>query len=379
MNFYPNQSRKFQITSEIDDTRFSLRLTGAVDESGSEDLKTTLNAYLQSSHGPVEIDLRELESIDGSGFRAFADFARALESLNRTLILRSPTGAIQHILDVYGLASCIESNGESDESRGYLLAEPAVIRAGTPSSSRSLAIAPQDVPLLTAPLHLDALDAVLLLAVNLVKISMAPADGVSVSLFRDGQIQTVAASNQTVREMDSGQYATQEGPCVDASTLGHRFLCRSLEEERRWPKFVPLALSLGIRAIISNPLRAKSGAAGALNIYSLTPSVFGNAEQQLSFNFANEISAFLVRANARLSHAPSTDGIQGALESREAIALAQGILMERRNLDKEGAFDSLRRLSQDDDQTLLKHALDIAGSTRRTAKNIQRPIGGSNV
>ena len=115
------------------------------------------------------------------------------------------------------------------------------------------------------------------MVVALTRVTMAAADGVSVSLRRNGRLSTVAASDQVILDMDTYQYATGEGPCIDASVEGRRFQTQSLADETRWPAFTPKAHSLGISAILSTPLTASQEPVGALNIYSHRPSVFGTA------------------------------------------------------------------------------------------------------
>jgi len=376
MSFDSSMSRDFQITAGVSDTRIVLRFSGELDATSAIELNATFNSYIENSHGSFVVDLSDLDFMDGIGLRVISDAARLLRSLNRTLILQSPSASIRRILDINGLADFIRIElGQVDPLR--LGRVDSLVTSGTRlSGAESRGITLDDKTLLTIPISFEVLDTVLMLVVNLVKISLARADGVSVSLYREGQIRTVAASDQTVLEMDAGQYATQEGPCLDASTQGRLFHSRSLEEETRWPSFVPLAQSLGIRAIISNPLLAKSRSVGALNIYSLAASAFGNVEQRLSSDYAKEISALLTRTGVALSANSNAKTLHGALASREAIAQAQGIIMERENLDEEAAFDSLRRLSQDDDQTLLKHAMDIVDSTRRPANDADQSLGG---
>lgn len=48
-----------------------------------------------------------------------------------------------------------------------------------------------------------------------------------------------------------------------------------------------------------------------------------------------------------LAAAQTESGLREAMESRHLIGLAQGILMERFDLDQEQAFAVLRRYSQD--------------------------------
>ena len=58
------------------------------------------------------------------------------------------------------------------------------------------------------------------------RATVGGADGVSVSLRRHG-LAPVAASDQTISDMDANQYATGEGgPCVDASVdVGSTWSC----------------------------------------------------------------------------------------------------------------------------------------------------------
>jgi len=82
---------------------------------------------------------------------------------------------------------------------------------------------------------------------------------------------TVAATDDTVAQMDRDQYATGQGPCLAAAGEGHWFHVESVDEEGRWPDFVPRARAGGIGSILSTPLMATGGrSVGALNIYSRT-------------------------------------------------------------------------------------------------------------
>ena len=61
---------------------------------------------------------------------------------------------------------------------------------------------------------------------------MDGADGVSVTLERNGRLATVASSNDTVMRMDDHQYETGEGPCLSAAAEGHWFHIESLAQRR---------------------------------------------------------------------------------------------------------------------------------------------------
>ena len=143
-------------------------------------------------------------------------------------------------------------------------------------------------------------DGALHLVVHLTLVTVSGADGVSASLRRHGRLATVAASDETISDMDANQYFTGEGPCVDASVNGHWFHVESLDQETRWPEFVPRAKKLGINAILSTPLLAQSRPVGALNIYSRTPGAFDTKDQELASMFATEASAILGAAGVEV-------------------------------------------------------------------------------
>jgi GAF domain-containing protein len=176
----------------------------------------------------------------------------------------------------------------------------------------------------------------------------------------------VAASDQTVSDMDANQYATGEGPCVDASVAGRRFHAESLEEETRWPAFTPKARALGIGAILSSPLLDQGGPVGALNIYSKTASAFGPKDQELAARFAAEASNLLSDVRVKKTNDDQRSRrLHGALRNREIIALAHGVIMERENVLETDAFAMLRRFSQTSNRPLLERAEDVVASTRR--------------
>jgi len=163
--------------------------------------------------------------------------------------------------------------------------------------------------------------------------------------------------------MDASQYATGEGPCVDASAEGRRFHTASLAAEARWPVFVPTARALGISAILSSPLTGNGKPVGALNIYSRHAGAFGPADQQLAAVFASEASTLLSAAAGDMDEVV-IGRLESALRTRHVIALAQGVLMERHAIDEDSAHRLLRRSSARTRRPVHQGATDIVVSTR---------------
>jgi hypothetical protein len=212
------------------------------------------------------------------------------------------------------------------------------------------------------PTDPDVVDGALRLVVELARACVAGADGVSVSLLRHGALSTVAATDRTIMAMDAHQYTTGEGPCVDASVQGHWFHAESLDTETRWPSFTPKARVLGIKAILSSPLKAFEQPVGALNIYSRTAETFDTKDQEAAAGFAQKASVILSDAGAGVSDSELDLRYKEALRRRNVIALATGVLMERGGIAEDDAFTVLLRQSLAGGQTLLDHAGSILRS-----------------
>lgn len=214
------------------------------------------------------------------------------------------------------------------------------------------------------PANQDVLDSALRLVVALARVTVTGADGVSVCLSRHDTLVTVAASDATVAGMDRDQYATGEGPCVAAAAEGHWFHVESLDEELRWPAFIPRARERGINSILSTPLVTRTRPVGALNIYSLRPRAFAKPELEMSSMLAARASDLLISAAMDVSMEDLSRQLQEALKGRDVIAQARGALMQRHGVTAETAYTMLRRFSRQDNTPLRRVAEDIMASTQ---------------
>jgi GAF domain-containing protein len=235
-----------------------------------------------------------------------------------------------------------------------------------PASPDPDAVIPAELARLGAvPASNEVIDAALRLVVNLAEKTVQGANGVSVSLERHGKLRTVAASNDTVLQMDHHQYESGEGPCVAAAAEGHEFHIESLAEETRWPTFVPEAVQQGIKSILSTPLIPGERAMGALNIYSDAEHAFGATQMELAQLFADQASGILADAGAVMPDEQRSALLADSLRSREVIAQAQGVLMERTAATEEEVLRVLRRDAFDAQRTVRQHAEEVVRSTGR--------------
>ena len=208
--------------------------------------------------------------------------------------------------------------------------------------------------------------------VALTRATVGGADGVSVSLRRHGHLATVAASDQTISDMDASQYATGEGPCVDASVNGRWFHAESLGTETRWPAFTPRAQALGINAILSSPLLVSDRPVGAINIYSRTAMAFAPKDQELASVFAAEASLILAGAGVDVTDEQLSSRRNEALTTRRLIAQAEGVIMEREGVEADDAYSMLCDYSRTSNRPFREWAEDVVASTQRPRLDAKR-------
>jgi anti-anti-sigma factor len=340
-----------------------LTIRGELDIRTSPELERQLASTMGRGYRFVVLDLARLEFMDASALHLIARQAGHLAHSGGALTIRSPATKIRRLLDIVGLSDLIRLD-PPDHPSSRLGAEESVgvsdgfARDGTQGLTAILKM------VTAVPSNEEVINGALQLVVALARATVGGADGVSVSLRRRGYLSTVAASDQTITDMDAGQYSTGEGPCVDASNEGRWFHAESLATEARWPAFTPQARALGINAILSSPLMSRDTPVGALNIYSRSVAAFAPEDQRLAAVFATQASIILTNAGVDVTNDQMTIRFQEALRTRELIAHAEGMLMERDGVSEDGAYAALRRLSLEGGKPLRGQAEDIVASAR---------------
>jgi anti-anti-sigma factor len=350
----------FGISASFAGERAVLGIRGDVDAANAPVLGALFDAVIASGYPSVLMDLPDADSIDAVGLAVTAGAASRLVAQGGQLTIRFSSTGVARIFDIGWMAELISSalRGTSEDhlAPAQTTIGFAAVTARDPVPNLRAVTGPSATE--------DVVNGALGLVVALARATVGGADGASVTLRRRGQLATVAASDDTISDMDANQYATGEGPCIDATVEGRWFHAESLEHETRWPAFSPRARSLGISAILSSPLVADGQPVGALNIYSRTALAFAAKEQELAATFAAEASRVLTAALAVDDH--MTERLQEALRTRELIAEAQGVIMARQGVGENEAFDILRHLSQTTNRSLRERAEAVVDSTQPT-------------
>jgi ANTAR domain/GAF domain len=170
-------------------------------------------------------------------------------------------------------------------------------------------------------------------------------DAGSISITEHGQIETRHPTSEDIRKLDVKQSELHEGPCIEAiedpPDTGVVVACDFAGADAEcWPRFAPLAVEAGFRALMSTQLTADRSMRAALNLYSQRSGAFDGHSRRLAGLFSSQ-AALLLYGSEELGH------MQRAVDSRDLIGQAKGILMERHRIGDDAAFQMLVRASQD--------------------------------
>ncbi|MCO1659159.1 GAF and ANTAR domain-containing protein [Pseudonocardia humida] len=181
-------------------------------------------------------------------------------------------------------------------------------------------------------------------------VTVPGADLVSVTLRADDGFHTPARTDELAHRLDQVQYRLDEGPCVEATRtpgMGVTFSA-DLGAGREYPRFGPEAAALGVCSVLAVGLfpGGASPRYGALNIYSREVGGLDELDRDLALVLAAHASTALSATMAHSTADLELAQLRQAISSRDVIGQAKGILMERRGVSADEAFDILRQASQ---------------------------------
>ena len=176
--------------------------------------------------------------------------------------------------------------------------------------------------------------------VEVARESVPGFDQVGISTVdKKGKAHTRATAGDLVHTLDDAQYGIGEGPCVDTLRGAEVVVAPHLGEDGRWPRYTPTALEHGVKSQLAIKLYLdREGTMGGINFYSTTSSTVDPEAEAIAELFATH--AALALGNAR-----EKETLNEALQTRQVIGTAIGIVMERYEISAERAFDFLVRAS----------------------------------
>ena len=179
------------------------------------------------------------------------------------------------------------------------------------------------------------LDAILSLAVDTIE----PARDAGVILLERGKLWPQASTAAAPHELDVFQQHAGVGPCIEAAQRQVPLFIEDTLNDKRWPEFGRRADSGGIRSMLCVPLCIGARRFGTLSLYSPIKNAFTGDHLPMAVLFA-------ASSAVALDDARQVEQFNAAVRSRDVIGQAKGILMERRRLTAQAAFDCLVLASQ---------------------------------
>ena len=189
-------------------------------------------------------------------------------------------------------------------------------------------------------------------------VSLLPVSAAGI-LLRDvsGALQVIGASSPSAHLLDLFQVQNEEGPCRECTMTGLPVSDTDLAAEGKWPRFSELTREQGFAAVYALPLRSRDVTVGALNLF---------AHEQLSTGRLVVAQALADAATLSLLQVdPHTDvqivirRIHMAVESRNTLEQAQGMIAQRFGIDAAEALVRLQSASEQTELTLIQVATAV--------------------
>jgi GAF domain-containing protein len=178
--------------------------------------------------------------------------------------------------------------------------------------------------------------------------AVPPTVAVGLSLLDErGHVSTSVYTDPLSPEVDEAQYRDQQGPCLEAFRKGATVRVDDTRQTRDdWPAFSEKAAARGVLSVLSIPLLTPHGSVGALNLFATEAGAYTEESEAAAADFGTQASVAITNALAYWRVFDLTEGLRAAIQSRETIGLAKGLIMAANKCSSDEAFHILVRASQ---------------------------------
>lgn len=183
--------------------------------------------------------------------------------------------------------------------------------------------------------------------------AMFDVDGAGLMLADAEQhLRSVAASDDRFTHLEELQIHHQEGPCIDAFDIKELVSAEDLADDRRWPKFSDAAVARKVRAVLASPLPYNQDAVGVVAVLSEQRRPW-SAEGELALLAFTDLAALLIASMMQgEQQSEMAVQLQGALNSRQVIEQAKGVLVGQQGIPARAAYEQLRSRARDERRKL---------------------------
>lgn len=163
---------------------------------------------------------------------------------------------------------------------------------------------------------------------------------------RDGELSFAAASEPRIMEIELVQERASEGACYEAYLTNEVIVVDDIRAITDWPTYASRVLENGMASVIGVPMNAFGRTIGVLNIYRDVPTPWTRDDVASAEIMAAMGAGYIVHAGELRARIDLTEQLQEAIDSRDMIGQAKGIVMARLGVDATTAFSLLRDASQ---------------------------------
>lgn len=171
---------------------------------------------------------------------------------------------------------------------------------------------------------------------------------VTVAGRKSNRVQTLGATADVPVRLNRIQQETQAGPCLTALWDEPVVHLTRVSVDDRWPEYTAAAREFGVESVLSIRLYVHDHVLGALSLYA---DETGFDEQAVII-----AGALAAHAAAALDRVQERGLLRKAIDSRDIIGQAKGILMERNRITADQAFEILTHHSQHSNRPLREIA-----------------------
>ena len=196
--------------------------------------------------------------------------------------------------------------------------------------------------------------------------SMFAVDGAGLMLCdADQHLRNVAASDQRFEHLEELQIRHGEGPCIDAFDDKKLVGVEDLTSDGRWPDFSQAAVARSVRAVLASPLPYNQDAVGVVAVISEQIRPW-SPEGELALLAFTDLAALLI-ASMMMGERQSAiaQQLQGALDSRQIIEQAKGVLIGTQQISARAAYEQLRAQARSQRRKLAAVCAEVVRTASR--------------
>lgn len=194
--------------------------------------------------------------------------------------------------------------------------------------------------------------------------SVLEADAVAI-LARDsgGELSLLTATSHRVSELEVLQIQRSAGPCIDVIETNEAIVVTGADHlTERWGSIGQAIVGAGFESVEAHPLRWRGTVLGGLNVFRSSTLVAHDA--QLGQAFA-DVATLAVIYSMPISAEQAATRLHEALNARELVEQAKGVISYVDGVDLGTAYDRLLQRAESSGHTVTRAAAAVIDDQQR--------------